>query len=128
MVKLTQIDYDREMAFIARGPGEDGATTTLGVVRAMASPDNSEAEFAVAVRSDLKRQGLGRMLMEKIIRYCRTRGTRRIVGAALGDNKAMAELARAVGFVVSKNYDEDTWQLDLPLADPQDKSPDDARS
>ena len=116
------------MAFIARGPGEDGATTTLGVVRAMASPDNSEAEFAVAVRSDLKRQGLGRMLMEKIIRYCRTRGTRRIVGAALGDNKAMAELARAVGFVVSKNYDEDTWQLDLPLADPQDKSPDDARS
>ncbi len=128
MVKLTQIDYDREMAFIARGPGEDGITTTLGVVRAMASPDNSEAEFAVAVRSDLKRQGLGRMLMEKIIRYCRTRGTRRIVGAALGDNKAMAELARAVGFVVSKNYDEDTWQLDLPLADPQDKSPDDARS
>lgn len=120
MVKLTQIDYDREMAFVARGAGPDGAMTTLGVVRAIASPDNSEAEFAVAVRSDLKRVGLGRVLMEKIIRYCRGRGTRRIVGAALGDNRAMAELARAVGFVVSKNYDEDTWQLDLPLTSGQD--------
>lgn len=115
MVKLTQIDYDREMAFIATGPTPDGSIKTLGVVRAMASPDNSEAEFAVAVRSDMKRLGLGRILMEKIINYCRCRRTKRIVGAALGDNKAMAELARAVGFIVSKDYDEDIWQLDLPL-------------
>lgn len=115
MVKLTQIDYDREMAFIAKGTIADGSYRTLGVVRAMASPDNSEAEFAVAVRSDMKRLGLGKILMEKIIAYCRSRGTRRIVGAALGDNKGMAELARSVGFIVSKDYDEDIWQLDLPL-------------
>uniref|UniRef100_B8DM77 GCN5-related N-acetyltransferase n=1 Tax=Nitratidesulfovibrio vulgaris (strain DSM 19637 / Miyazaki F) TaxID=883 RepID=B8DM77_NITV9 len=117
MVKLTQIDYDREMAFIAKGPDNDGVMRTLGVVRAMVSTDNSEAEFAVAVRSDLKRQGLGKLLMQKIIRYCKARGTKRIVGAALGDNKSMAELARSVGFIVSKDYDEDIWQLDLPLED-----------
>jgi acetyltransferase len=29
----------------------------------------------------------------------------------------MAELARSVGFIVSKDYDEDIWQLDLPLED-----------
>lgn len=115
MVKLTQIDYDREMAFIAKGPDNEGVVRTLGVVRAMVSTDNSEAEFAVAVRSDLKRQGLGKLLMQKIIRYCKARGTKRIVGAALGDNKSMAELARSVGFIVSKDYDEDIWQLDLPL-------------
>ena len=117
MVKLTQIDYDREMAFIAKGPDNEGVVRTLGVVRAMVSTDNSEAEFAVAVRSDLKRQGLGKLLMQKIIRYCKARGTKRIVGAALGDNKSMAELARSVGFIVSKDYDEDIWQLDLPLED-----------
>ena len=117
MVKLTQIDYDREMAFIAKGPDNEGVVRTLGVVRAMVTTDNSEAEFAVAVRSDLKRQGLGKLLMQKIIRYCKARGTKRIVGAALGDNKSMAELARSVGFIVSKDYDEDIWQLDLPLED-----------
>lgn len=117
LVKLTQIDYDREMAFIAKGPDNQRVVRTLGVVRAMASPDNSEAEFAVAVRSDMKRQGLGKLLMQKIIRYCKARGTRRLVGAALGDNKSMVELARSVGFIVSKDYDEDIWQLDLPLED-----------
>lgn len=115
MVKLTQIDYDREMAFIATERDENDNEYTIGVVRAMASPDNSEAEFAVAVRSDRKRLGLGAILMRKIITYCRSRQTQRIVGSALGDNKAMAELAKKVGFVVSKDYDEDIWQLDLPL-------------
>ncbi|MFI3271938.1 MAG: GNAT family N-acetyltransferase [Pseudomonadota bacterium] len=114
MVKLTQIDYDREMAFIAT-TSLQGREQTLGSVRAMATPDNSEAEFAVTVRSDLKRFGLGQLLMRKIIDYCRARGTKRIVGSALGDNKPMAELARNVGFVVSMDYDEDVWQLDLPL-------------
>lgn len=116
MVKLTQIDYDREMAFIATTTDEQGTEHTLGSVRAIATPDNNEAEFAVTVRSDLKRFGLGQLLMHKIINYCRARGTNRIVGSALGDNKPMAELARNVGFIVSKDYDEDVWQFDLPLS------------
>ena len=63
-----------------------------------ASPDNIEAEFAIVVRSDLKRQGLGRLLLEKMIRYCRSRGTRAIVGDVLRDNEAMLGLAEDVGF------------------------------
>jgi acetyltransferase len=102
LARYTQIDYDREMAFVATAPAPDAPgeapADTLGVVRAISDPDNVSAEFAIVVRSDLKGQGLGSALMEKIIRYCRSRGTRELVGQVLPVNRAMLDLAREFGF------------------------------
>jgi acetyltransferase len=95
---LTQLDYERAMAFIAVHTGEGGNFETLGVVRAQADPDNDTAEFAVLVRSDLKGLGLGSVLMDKIIRYCTQRGTRRITGDVLASNTRMLQLASSHGF------------------------------
>ncbi|MHC1713791.1 MAG: GNAT family N-acetyltransferase [Solidesulfovibrio sp.] len=118
MARLTQIDYEREMAFIATGPGEDGKPETLGVVRASTRPDNSSAEFAVIARSDVKGLGLGRLLMEKIIRYCKMRGTKVLTGQALMENGGMQGLAEKLGFSVVRNYDEEVVEMRLPLNDP----------
>jgi len=98
LAHLTQLDYEREMAFIAVSEGEDGAEETLGVARAYTDPDNIEAEFAVLVRSDLKGQGLGTVLLQKLIDYCRARGTQRMVGQALAENTRMLHLAAECGF------------------------------
>jgi acetyltransferase len=95
---LTQIDYERAMAFIAVGQDDSGRRATLGVVRAQADPDNEYAEFAVLVRSDLKGHGLGSRLMEKIIAYCRDRGIRVLIGDVLASNSRMLQLASAHGF------------------------------
>jgi acetyltransferase len=100
LAHLTQIDYDRDMAFVAVAPDAAGAEEILGVARASADPDNDVAEFAVLVRSDLKGQGFGRLLMRKLIRYCRERGTRELWGDVLSDNVAMLHLANAMGFKV----------------------------
>ena len=100
MARLTQIDYDREMAFIAVAPDERGEQETLGVVRTYSNPDNTRAEFAVMVRSDLKGLGLGSALLRKMIRYCQARGTQMLVGQVLADNDAMLHLVRKVGFTV----------------------------
>lgn len=115
LARFTQIDYDREMAFIATRPGPGGVCETIGVARVVADPDNIEAEFAVTVRSDLKGQGLGQVLMEKLIDYCRRRGTREIVGEALPQNTRIIRLARKLGFSVTKNPADDTMHLRLPL-------------
>jgi acetyltransferase len=98
LARYTQIDYDREMAFIATAADGPGGAETLGVVRAIADPDNARAEFAIIVRSDLKGQGLGHALLEKTIRYCRARGTRELVGQVLPDNLPMLDLAASLGF------------------------------
>jgi acetyltransferase len=97
LARLVQIDYAREMAFVALATRADGSTETLGVVRAVADPDNVEAEFAIIVRSDVKGQGIGHLLLGKLIRYLRGHGTQRMVGEVLRDNRAMHELARAHG-------------------------------
>lgn len=115
LARFTQIDYDREMAFIATRAGPDCKPLTLGVARVVTDPDNVEAEFAVTVRSDLKGHGLGSILMNKLIDYCRARGTSAIVGEALPDNTRIVRLARKLGFQVYQNPGDDTIRMRLPL-------------
>ena len=98
LARLTQIDFEREMAFIAEGTGPDGQPRTLGTVRAIADPDNLDAEFGIIVRSDLKGHGLGQLLLDKMIRYARSRGTKRLVASVLRENHKMLALAADNGF------------------------------
>ena len=100
LARLTQIDYAREMAFIAVRSLPDVKSQTLGVVRVVIDPDNIDAEFAIIVRSDLKAHGLGHVLMRKMINFLTLRGTQRMVGDVLRENEAMHELARSHGFFV----------------------------
>jgi acetyltransferase len=115
MARLTQIDYDREMAFIATGKKADGSSETLGVVRTNTDPNNERAEFAVVVRSDIKGQRMGRMLLTKMIDYCRSRGTKMIVGQVLSDNRRMLKLAKSLGFASIVLPDEQAFEVTLDL-------------
>ena len=120
MARLTQIDYDREMAFVATTPKQDGSGwETVGAVRTFTDLHNETAEYAILVRSDIKRQRLGRKLMEKMVRYCRSRGTRQIVGQVLCDNKRMLDLIRSLGFTSKKVLDENIMEVALDLQQPR---------
>lgn len=94
LANMTQIDYDREMAFVAVRR-IDQTEEILGVTRAISDPDNIDAEFAVLVRSDLKGLGLGRRLMEKLITYTRDHGLQRLNGITMPNNRGMVALAQA---------------------------------
>jgi len=115
LARLTQIDYEREMAFIALAPGADGAPETLGTVRAVTDPDNHDAEFGIIVRSDLKGRGLGHLLLNKMVRYCRSRGTQRLVGDVLAVNAGMLELAGALGFESARAEEGELVRITLTL-------------
>jgi len=115
LARLTQIDYEREMAFIATIAGADGQPETIGTVRAITDADNARAEFGVIVRSDLKGRSLGFLLMKKMIRYCRERGTGELVGDVLRENSGMLKLARALGFAVESGEDNGFVHVRLPL-------------
>jgi acetyltransferase len=92
LARYTQIDYDREMAFVAAVGAE-----ILGEVRLFRYPDGKSAEFGLLVRSDWQRRGLGRALLGKAIDYLRTCGSAALIGQIAAHNTAMLALARACG-------------------------------
>ncbi len=100
LARLTQVDHAREITFIATERDAAGAERTLGAVRALIDPDNHDAEFGIIVRSSLKGAGLGALLMHKLIRTLRERGTCRLVATVLVGNRRMLDLARDLGFTL----------------------------
>jgi acetyltransferase len=101
--RLSQIDYDREMALLAE---HDGAT--LGVARYFADPDRLRAEYAVAVRSDWKGRGVGYVLMTRLIEVARQAGIGELVGDVLHDNQPMLDMCRELGFALAANSSDGT--------------------
>jgi len=111
LARYSQIDYDREMTFVALAPQASGEPVMAGEVRAVCDPDNLVAEFAIQVATDWQGQGLGRLLLDKLIRYLRERGTAEVVGQCLPENAGMAALARRSGFEVSSGTLPDTVSM-----------------
>jgi acetyltransferase len=99
--RLTQIDYDREMAFVLEAPGDEGTLELYGVGRLMADPDNARAEFALIVRSDVAGKGLGGILLDRIVKHARRRGIGEVWGDVMSENAAMLDLCRRLGFTVA---------------------------
>ena len=113
VARLTQVDYDREMAFVAIRES-DGAM--VGVSRLVYDPRSRSGEFAVLVQPDQKRQGLARHLMQRIIDWGGGRGAREIIGQVLADNAPMVAFVRRLGFEVHRiPGEEDVVEAKLVL-------------
>jgi acetyltransferase len=117
LFRLTQIDYDREMALVAM-EGEAEHERMLGAARIINEPDGKSAEFAVLVSDPWHGQGIGAQLLEKLVHIGRERGLETIWGYVLPDNTTMLHLGRKVGF--SSTYDTDVEMnvltIDLRMA------------
>lgn len=114
LANMTQIDYDREMAFVAVRQNA-ARPEIIGVTRAMSDPDNIDAEFAVLVRSDLKGLGLGRLLLEKMIQYTRSHGLTRLTAITMPNNRGMIGLAKKLGFSIDVQMEDGIVNLELTL-------------
>ncbi len=101
-LRQTQLDYDREMAFIAIAPSGEMA----GVSRLSCDPDKRSAEYALLVRSDMNGRGLGRALLSILIEYARAEGLERLEGMVLDANRGMRRLITSLGFTIRPMLDE----------------------
>lgn len=95
--RLTDIDYEHEMAFIAL-VHRDGQTREIGVARYSTSADGKFCECAVTVSDEWHNKGLATLLMHHLIDVARTRGIRTMVSYDAIDNGQMRELATYLGF------------------------------
>jgi len=103
VMRLTHIDYDRAMAFIAL---DEKTGDMLGVARLHQTETKGTGEYAIIVRSDLKAHGLGWHLMQTLIDYARKRKLRSIQGRVMHDNTTMLDMCSDLGFEIHCDRDE----------------------
>jgi acetyltransferase len=99
LVRLTQIDYDREMALIATVERE-GEEVELGVARYAINPDGRSCEFAIVIADAWRRKGIGSRLMTQLMEAAKARGIKTMEGEILANNAQMLSLCRTLGFTV----------------------------
>lgn len=105
--RLTQLDYDRDMAFVVLEAG--GALA--GVARLSCDPDRSRGEYALLVRTDLQGRGLGWALLQQIVDYAKVEGIGRIEGMVLSENEAMLRMCGEFGFAITHQPDQPSLAL-----------------
>ena len=94
---LTDIDYDRHMAFVCiHGEGDDAEVA--GEARYVVNPDGKSCEFGVVIADAWRKSGVAGLLMEALIRVARERGMSSMEGLVLRNNRPMLRFARALGF------------------------------
>ncbi|MCA1490506.1 bifunctional acetate--CoA ligase family protein/GNAT family N-acetyltransferase [Sinorhizobium alkalisoli] len=108
LVRLTQIDYEREMAFIAleRESGE-----LAGIARLYADPDHERAEYGLLVRTDLQGQGLGWALLAHLRDYAAADGLQCMEGIMLSENSRMQHMCREFGFSIRQHPSDPRLQV-----------------
>ncbi|MEJ2723004.1 MAG: GNAT family N-acetyltransferase [bacterium] len=109
LVRFTQIDYVREMAFIATTEIE-GKEAEIAVGRYVTNPDGKSCEFALVVGDDWRRLGIGSRIMMALIEVAKMRGLSVMEGEILTENTQMISLARKLGFTVRPLEDDPACQ------------------
>jgi len=101
LARFTRIDYDREMALIAVRE-ESGVETEIAVARYVAAPEGASCEFAVVVADGWQQQGLGRLLLTRLMEIARSHGFTTMTGDILTVNRPMLALAASLGFTIAE--------------------------
>ena len=112
VARLTQIDYDREMAFIATLT-ENDVEREIGVCRYAVNPDGESCEFAVVVADDWQHKGLARKLMGVLIETARASGLSYMNGVFLSNNERMLKFVQGLGFVLSNDPDDNSVKVGI---------------
>ncbi len=100
------MDYDRSIALVAETA--DPKTGDLEIVAAgrltrLQNPE--EAEFAMLVRDDFQRRGVGTRLLSHLLEFGGNEGIKRVVAYMLPENRGMIEISEKLGFAMSREED-----------------------
>jgi acetyltransferase len=112
LVRFCNIDYDREMAFIAE-TREGDRRVEIGVGRLIIEPNRRRGEFAVVVADKYQRKGLGTKLVDMLIEVAQEKDLESIYGIILPENQGMISLCEKLGFRLEKRAEGVIAELKL---------------
>lgn len=115
--RFANVDYVTQMAFVALCE-EDGEEVVAGVAR-YALLDTAQpgiAEAAVIVGDEYQGRGIGKILLDRLLKYARQRGLRALRGNLLLENDRMMGMVARSGLPYQKRYAEGYWEVTVDLS------------
>ena len=117
LVRFCNIDYDREMAFIAETTDTDTnripRRIEIGVSRLILDPNMKRGEFAVVIADKYQGKGLGTKLVDMLIEVAREKNVEAMYGVVMSENMAMIRLCEKLGFTTRREQDNVLAELKL---------------
>lgn len=113
--KLTNIDYEQNLAIVAVVPGAAGDEQIIGIAQYFLDPKTMSAEVAFIVQDEWQDKGMGTRLMQNIARVAHQRGVKRFDAKVLPENKAMLAVFQNSGLPVKTEFDGDSYSVVIDL-------------
>ena len=98
LARICFVDYDREFALVAEGPGANGQTEIAGVARVSRVHQSDDRMLTMVVADAWQRRGVGEQLVRSAIDVARGEGVAHLVAELAPDNRGMRELLADAGF------------------------------
>ncbi len=114
--RLATVDYQTQMALVAT-IDEDGEEQIIGVAR-YALVDGAEpglAEAAVVVEDRHQRQGLGSLLLKRLVSYARQHGVSAFLANVHPSNEPIMRFVRRSGLPADSRAEAGMWEIRVRL-------------
>ncbi len=113
LARMTQIEDDREMVFVAverqpNGDADPGEDRICGAAHVIFGKDGKTAEYALTADEAAIRRGIALALLKEVIAHARARGVERLCAEELNDSTELIALAHELGGEISHNPDDRT--------------------
>ncbi len=114
LARLTQIDYDREIALAAVQRTEQ-QVHLLAMAQVIETSDPLHGEFAVLVADPFQGKGIGACLLLRCMGIATLRGMRHLCGLVLAENTQMLALGRKLNFTITRIPQSTEYELTIDL-------------
>lgn len=112
LFQLTHINYNNEFAIVAV-IHEDGKDSIIAVARYGYDPNENVTDFAVVVRDDWQRCGLGKSLLLQIFAIGKAHGISRFVSIIDPTNHIIKQLLRKIGRRMKYSYRNGSTRVEV---------------
>jgi acetyltransferase len=98
--RIAFTDYDREIALVAVVRERLVGVARLSRIRGgiAASGEDTDAQFTLLVSDEFQNQGIGTILLERLVQTAQSEGLKRIHAEVLAENLPMRRVCENVGF------------------------------
>lgn len=108
---VLELDYQKEMAFIAITKNIGGDEEIIGIARYISDASENTCEFSISVSDQYTTYGVGMNLMKQLINHARRNDLKKMIGYILTSNTKMLIMTRELGFEVNSSMNESEFKI-----------------